>query len=397
MEQKPPVKTVKPKDAAGGSIQDKIKAIEDEMAKMQYNKATQHHYGLLKAKMSILKERLEKRASGGKKGEGFTVKKSGDATVILIGFPSVGKSTLLNTLTNAASKTAAYAFTTLTVIPGLLEYNKAKIQILDVPGILAGAASGTGRGKEVIGVVRNADLVLFLIDVFEPHQLEVLRAELHQAGLRLNERKPDVVVKTKSRGGLSISNTVKLTKTNKETLASVLRELRISNADVVIRDDITVDQFIDAVEHNKHYVPAIVALNKIDLADEATIKKAVDVVTEKGPHAGDSLKISLNVDKPLLISGSEHLGTEELKKAIFNKLRFIRIYLKEIGKKPDYEEPMIMQDGSTVRDVCQKIHRDFINKFKFSKIWGSSSKFPGQQFMLDHKLADEDVLELHLR
>jgi len=397
MELKPPVKTAKPKDTAGGSIQDKMKAIEDEMAKMQYNKATQHHYGLLKAKMSILKERLEKRASGGKKGEGFTVKKSGDATVILIGFPSVGKSTLLNTMTNAASKTAAYAFTTLTVIPGLLEYNKAKIQILDVPGILAGAASGTGRGKEVIGVVRNADLVLFLIDVFEPQQLEVLRAELHQAGLRLNERKPDVVVKTKSRGGLSISSTVKLTKTNKETLASVLRELRISNADVVIRDDITVDQFIDAVEHNKHYVPAIVALNKIDLSDEAIIKRAIEVVTEKGPHAGDSLKISLNVDKPLLISSSEHLGIEELKKAIFNKLRFIRVYLKEIGKKPDYDEPMIMQDDSTVRDVCQKIHRDFINKFKFAKIWGPSSKFPGQQFMLDHKLADEDVLELHLR
>ncbi len=389
--------TTKPKEPSGGSIQDKIKAIEDEMSKMQYNKATQHHYGLLKAKIAILKERLEKRAAGGKKGEGFTVKKSGDATVILIGFPSVGKSTLLNTLTSAQSKIAAYAFTTLTVIPGVLEYNKAKIQILDVPGILAGAAAGTGRGKEVIAVVRNADLVLFIVDVFEPHQLEVLKNELYQAGLRLNERKPEVVIKTKPKGGLSIATTVRLTKTNKDTIASVLREFRIPNADVVIRDDITIEQFIDAIEGNKHYVPAVVTINKIDLANEDVIKSAISTVTDKNPHGEGSLRNVLYVDKPLLISAEQNLGTEDLKKLIFNKLKFIRIYLKEIGKKPDYEEPLIMRSGSMVQDVCSKLHRDFVNKFKFAKIWGPSAKFPGQSFMLDHKLADEDVLEIHLR
>lgn len=397
MEQKPPVKTVKPKDAAGGSIQDKIKALEDEMSKMQYNKATQHHYGLIRAKIAILKERIVKRAAGGKKGEGFSVKKSGDATVILIGFPSVGKSTLLNTMTNAASKTAAYAFTTLTVIPGLLEYNKAKIQVLDVPGILAGAAAGTGRGKEVIAVVRNADLVLFLIDVFEPHQLEVLKNELYQAGLRLNEKKPEVVIKRKPRGGLSIASTVKLTKTDKETIASVLREFGMSNADVVIRDDITIEQFIDAIEGNKHFIPAVVALNKIDLASEDSIKGAISTVTDKTPHGEGSLRTVMYVDKPLLISAEQNLGIEDLKRTIFNKLRFIRIYLKEMGKKPDYEEPMILQEGATIKDICGKIHRDFVKKFKFAKAWGPSAKFPGQTFMLDHKLADEDVVEIHVR
>ena len=76
-------------------IEDKIKSIEEEIQKTPYNKATSHHIGKLKAKLSKLKEESLQRSSGGSKGQGFHVKKSGDATVVLVGFPSVGKSTLL--------------------------------------------------------------------------------------------------------------------------------------------------------------------------------------------------------------------------------------------------------------------------------------------------------------
>lgn len=76
--------------------------------------------------------------------------KSGDARVALIGFPSVGKSTLLNKLTNTHSEACAYEFTTLTCIPGKIEYNGANIQLLDLPGIIEGAAQGKGRGRQVM-------------------------------------------------------------------------------------------------------------------------------------------------------------------------------------------------------------------------------------------------------
>jgi len=218
------------------SIQEEIKALENEIRNTQYNKATQHHIGLVKAKIARLRERQEQRSAKKGKKEGYAVKKSGDATVILVGFPSVGKSTLLNRLTRAESKTAAYAFTTVSVIPGLMEYEHAKIQILDVPGILKGAAAGTGRGKEVLAVVRSCDLVIFILDILNPEeQFDVLKKELYNFHIRINSRKPDVAVKKKPKGGISLSSTVKLNYLDRKTIVDILNEFKISNADVVIR------------------------------------------------------------------------------------------------------------------------------------------------------------------
>ena len=134
-------------------ILERIKDIELELSRTQKNKATEHHTGLLKAKLSQLRKQLLEPGpgAGGGKGEGFDVVKSGNASIALIGFPSVGKSSFLNIVCGGAPKSAesAHEFTTLTCIPGLLEYNNAKIQILDLPGIIEGASKGKGRGKQV--------------------------------------------------------------------------------------------------------------------------------------------------------------------------------------------------------------------------------------------------------
>ncbi|MBS3116945.1 GTP-binding protein [Candidatus Woesearchaeota archaeon] len=363
------------------NYQEQIKALQEELRKTKYNKATQGHIGLVKAKIAQLKLKQEARSQKktGQSEHGYSVRKSGDATVLLLGFPSTGKSTLLNALTSAHSTVAAYAFTTLTVIPGVLEYKQAKIQILDVPGIVSGAASGRGRGKEVLTVIQNADLVLILIDIHNPEQYPAIMREVWEAKIRLNKTKPEVFITKKPRGGILLGKTVPLD-IDDETLRNILREFRIMNADVLIRSVIDVDDFIDCIESNRKYLPAIICLNKIDLATAEEVER---------------MKHELNAD--IAISAEKGINIETLKELIFQKLDFMRVYLKEPRKEADLKEPLIMKRNSTIETVCNKLHKDFSKKFKFARVWGASTRFPGQKLMLGHVLRDRDILEIHLR
>jgi len=371
----------KKKEVKKESTDDKISELEKQISNTKYNKKTQFAIGLMKAKLAKLKEKSANKGKGQKKGEGFSVRKSGDATVVLLGFPSVGKSTLLNSLTNATSVTAGYAFTTLTCIPGTLDYRGAKIQILDVPGIVEGAASGSGRGKEVLQVIRNADLVVVLLDIFNPEQYKKIMKEVREVGVRLNQHRPDVKIRKALKGGIDVGATVKLTNLNKETIGKMLKELGYVNATAVLREDINADQLIDIVENNKVYIPAVTVVNKIDLATKEQI---------------NSFTKNISIDAAISAQKKQHI--DQLRELIFERLSFIRIYLKELRKKADTKEPLIMQSPCTLKNLCEKLHRDFITKFKFARIWGNSVKFDGQKIVkLKHKITDEDIVELHMR
>ena len=359
---------------------EQIKEIEKEMAKMQYNKRTQHHYGLLRAKVAKLKERDIARSGSGKGSHGYNVRKSGDATVILVGFPSSGKSTLLNKLTGAKSPVGSYEFTTLEVIPGVMKHNSAKIQILDVPGIVRGAASGTGRGKEVLACIQSAELVLILVDTLRPNAVKVIQKEIYDANVRLNKRKPDVKITKTSKGGVDIGKTVK-TEIDNKTIEAIMKEMRLINASIVIRENINIDDLIDVIENNKKYVPGLIVMNKIDLVSKEEL---------------ESLKRKYNVD--ICVSAEKDINLEKLKDLIYEKLNLIRIYCKEIGKKADLEVPLIIRKDSTIKYVCEKLDKDFVKNFKFARIWGKSVKYEGQKIVkFEHKLIDNDIIELHIK
>ncbi len=361
-------------------VDEKIKELEERIANTPYNKSTQKAIGLYKAQLAKLKEK-QFQSSGGSTGEGYDVKKTGDGTVSLLGFPSVGKSTLLNKLTDAESEVAEYAFTTLKVIPGMLEYEHAQIQILDVPGIVSGAASGKGRGSEVLAVLRTSDLILIVIDVQKPEQYKSLLKEIRETGIRINQRKPDVKIKKTAKDGIKINKTVNLPDLDDETIISILKAFRINNADVLIRSKIDADDFIDCIEANKVYLPAVTVLNKVDLVSEEEANRVAEQV-----NADFMMSADKDDDK-----------IEELKKVIFEKLDLIRIYMKEPGKDADLEEPLIIHRNASVRDVCRKLHKNFEEQFKFARIWGESAKFPGQRQSLKHVLRDEDIVELHIK
>ncbi len=375
------VKNRKTEASTKTNTQERIKELEDELSRTKYNKKTQHAIGLLKAKIAKLKDKQEKRASVKKVGLGFGIRKSGDATIVIIGFPSVGKSTLLNQLTNANSDVGAYDFTTLNVVPGLMEYNHAKIQMLDIPGIIGGASVGKGRGKEILSMIRNADLLLILLDAAKAKKhLNIIQKELYDSKIRTNQNQPDVKITKTMRGGIKIGATVKLKKLTRDMIKDILKEFGLMNVEIVIRTEIDVDQLIDVIGANRCYTKAAYVVNKIDMFEKEQIKE-----------------LGRKIKPDLMISALDSTNIEELRQLIFNKLQFMRIFLKQPGKEADMKEPIIMKSGNTIHDVCVKLHKEFLDKFSFARIWGKSSRFPGQKLLsLQHKLQDKDVLEIHL-
>lgn len=97
--------------------------------------------------------------------------------------------------------------------------------------------------------------------------------------------------------------------------------------------------------------------------------------------------------KYLQISAEEKTGLEELKERIWAGLDLIRVYTKPPGK-PKIIPPITLPTGSTVRDVAENVHKDFLNNFKFARVF-NKSKFSGSPVGLDYKLKDLDVVEIH--
>lgn len=359
-------------------IIDRIREIEHEMARTQKNKATNYHLGTLKAKIAKLRTQLiEGGATKGAKGEGFDVLKSGDARVAMIGFPSVGKSTLLTTLTPTGSAVAAYEFTTLTCIPGVIEYNDARIQLLDLPGIIEGAAKGKGRGRQVIAVARTSDLILMVLDAEKAEtQKKLLLSELESVGIRVNKRPPDVVLRYKKTGGVGYNATCDLTELDENMVRKILQEYRIFNVDVLIREDCSVDQLIDLLEGNRKYLRCLYVVNKVDtvaLMEMDRLARLKDTVVV-------SLKDRFNLDSLLAY--------------IWEYLNLTRVFTKPRGKRPSFSEPLILRFGSTIEHVCHGVHRDMVKRFKYALVWGTSTKHQPQRVGLTHLCHDEDVVQI---
>ena len=356
------------------SLTDRIAEIEEEISSTKYNKVTQHHIGKLKAKLAQLREQVVAQSSG-PKGSGYGVRKAGDATVAIVGLPSVGKSTLLNSVTGAESETAAYAFTTLDVIPGVLQHRQARIQLLDLPGLIAGAARGAGRGREVLSVIRAADLILHLVDAAEPAP-QVILQELEDAGLRLDRRRPNGAIAHTGRGGIEIVSTV-VQELEEEAIKAVAREYSVVNAQIVLREQFNLDLLVDLLAGTRVYPPSLTVLTKIDLASEVQLARARKLcpgAIEIAPPTGQ--------------------GLETLRDAIYSRLDFISVFMKPQGQPADLEEPLVVRRGTSVAEICQALHRDFRRKFRYALVWGDSAKFPGQTVGLAHMLADGDLVSI---
>lgn len=362
-------------------ILEKIAQIQEELARTQKNKATEYHIGLLKGKLARYRRELLEPAAGGSggAGQGFEIAKAGDARVSLIGFPSVGKSSFLLKVTNTKSEAANYEFTTLTSVGGILEYNGAEVQIVDLPGIIKAASQGKGRGRQVIAVSRTSDLILMVLDATKGgEQRQILEHELETMGIRLNKQRPNILLKLKKTGGIKLNLITPPKHLDEKIVSAILKDYKVHNADVLVRDEnCTVDDFIDLInEQHMSYIKCLYVYNKVD---------AVSL------EECDRLAREPNT---VVISCEDELGIDDLKEEIWRQLGLIRLYTKRRGVMPNFDDPMVVRAESTILQVCDAIHRDMKNQFKYALVWGSSAKHSPQKCGLQQPVHDEDVVQI---
>ena len=139
----------------------------------------------------------------------------------------------------------------------------------------------------------------------------------------------------------------------------------MKNAEINIKEKLTLDKLIDAFSKSRVYVPAITVLNKIDLMNDERLHNV--------NHA---------------ISAEKSIGLEELKKIIWEKLEFVSVFLVRPTEEPDFNHPIVMKKGQTLISVAEKIGSDFVQDKKKAKIWGTDAKFPGQEVSLSTKVAE---------
>jgi len=366
-------------------LEDEIEDLRDEIAETPYNKSTEAHIGRLKSKLAEKKEKLENQSSAGG-GQGYSVEQTGDATVALVGMPSAGKSTLLNALTNAESEVGAYEFTTLDVNPGMLKHKGANIQLLDVPGLIEGAAGGRGGGREVLSVIRTADLVVFLLSVFEIDSYEPLREDLYENKIRLDTRPPRVRITPKGKGGIDVTTGPEV-ELEDDTIREVLHERGYVNADVAITESVTLDELLDGVLDNRVYLPSLVTVNKVDLIERDYLPTVNKDLRDHDIDPAEAIFISAEAEK----------GLDTLRERIWQELELIRVYMDKPGRGPDYDEPLVLRAGETVGDAAEKLGGELEDRFRFARVSGPSAKHDDQQVGRDHVLADEDILRIIAR
>ena len=127
--------------------------------------------------------------------DSIAVRREGAAQIALVGPPNVGKSSLLQALSEIQIKTGDYPFTTLRPVPALTRVGGVLLQLVEIPGLIEGASEDRGGGRALLGVLRSADAIVYCCRAdADPDELEVVRAEIGAAGID----KPAMIAATRA-------------------------------------------------------------------------------------------------------------------------------------------------------------------------------------------------------
>jgi hypothetical protein len=363
----------------------KISALEKYLAAIPKHKGTERLCARIKTKLAKLRleeERRKSRTKASHAGSKYALKKEGAAQVVLLSYTSAGKSALLQSLTNAKPAIYGYPFTTTDPIPGMMSFEDIQIQLIEAPALLAHDGSSTSWKPKVLGLARNADALIIVVDLaLRPslRQLKTIFDELSKAHITIKQTKARVEIERKETGGIQIVTYGNI-RCKPYEVKNTLLQMRIHHAIVKLWGNADIDDVVQALTHGMVYKPTLVLANKIDV--------------EGAQHEYLTLTSAFPEIDIFATSTNTGEGIQHVPAAIFNSLHIMRIYTKKPRQSPSIE-PMIITAGSTVGDAAKLIHKDFYKTFKYAKIWGSSN-FPGERVGLTYQLCDRDILEIRV-
>ncbi|MEM1833829.1 MAG: GTP-binding protein [Thermosphaera sp.] len=365
------------------TTEEKIAALEEFLSSVPKHKGTENLRHWASRRLAELREELEqkkKRRTGG--GLSFFIEKEGSAQICVVGPPNSGKSLLVNKLTGAKTVVADYEFSTIFPVPGMLRYEDVLFQLIDTPPL----ALGSRIVSKIIGLARNSDALLIVFDATRDlnQQFDTLKQLLESEGILLSKPRGRVVIETFRSGktGIRVTLMGRLLDGTSDDVRKLLESYKIYNAHVKIYGEVSVDDVEQALFENITYKPSIVFINKVDL---------------RRPDDSDINELRKRFNGPIIIgSAVSGLGLDKIGHEIFNYLELVRVYTKAPNTPPS-QKPLVLRRGATIQDVALNIHKDFVERFQYARVWGPSAKYPGERVGLEHVVDDKDIVEIHIK
>jgi ribosome-interacting GTPase 1 len=376
---------------AARSPREKMEKMQEFLRHVPQHKGTMKLRGEIKRKIALIRDDLEdKRRKGTGKSSGgpkLFIEKGSSAQVVLIGMTNVGKSCLMSATTNSKVLVTPTPFSTHEPVPGIMNYMDVQFQIVEAPAIMEGAAEGRAGGQVALGLARNADGVILMVDLSHDPvgQLELVVAELEKSRVLVSKPSGRVDIDRRHAGTtLRVILIGKLVDCTVRDVEELLRGYKISDAIVRISGEVSLDEIENAIYENTIYKPAVIVANKLDL---------------KGAQANlRALRQHVNGKLPVVPMSCEHrVGLHELGKALFESLGIIRVYTKEPGMRTHSDHPFPLRKGDTVNELAKNIHKELLSNFMFAMVWAKRLPFSPKKVGINFVLDDGDIIEIHAR
>jgi len=354
---------------------EKFAALQEMRSVAPKHKGAEKLRAEISKKIAKLKTKIDKQESVPKSGAGHSinVKKEGCGQIAVIGTPNTGKSSLINSISNANLAVGNYEFTTTKPEIATMNYKGTKVQLVEVPALITDSSKGKANGIQLLSVIRNADAVVTVLEEDKAQeQLNILLNETKEVHIKLNQQKPLIQITTSKFPGIDITGKNYL-KVEPKVLIEFLKSMSLQNCNVIINENADLKKISEVLDNRIEY------------------KKLLAVIT-KGTEKKIELKDLEGKEVKYIYYSKENL--DEIKKEIFSLLGKILIYTRRPGEKEDLNEPMVLPEGTAVKEVANILHRDFAQNLKYVKVWGSGS-FPGQKVSKEFKLKDGDLIEFY--